>query len=90
MTGVQTCALPIYVIVHGIDFRTGESEQRAIEVYVLTPCQFRVETYAELDKGNQFAMDLNGAIVRTIDLRDELQQCGFATAVASDDAEELA
>ena len=62
------------VVVHRVDLRTGEAEQSAVQIYVLTAGQLWVEANAEFDERHQLALDGNRALLRCVNLGDDLQQ----------------
>ena len=78
------------VIVHGIDFRAGEAEQRAIQVHIFTAGQLRVESHAKFNERDQLALDGDGTLLRSVNLRNNLQQCGLSGSVTPNNAEKVA
>ena len=78
------------VIVHGIDFRAGEAEQRAIQVHIFTAGQLRVESHAKFNERDQLALDGDGTLLRSVNLRNNLQQCGLSGSVTPNNAEKIA
>ena len=78
------------IVIHRVDLLTRETEQRAIQIHVLAAGQFRVETDAELDEGDQCAANGDIAFFRDVDAGDDLEQRRLAGAVSADDAEEIA
>ena len=78
------------VIIHRVNLRTSESKQSAVQVHILTAGQFRVEANAEFDEWHQLALDGDRALLRGIDLGDDLQQCGLAGTVTANNTEKVA
>ena len=78
------------VVIHAVDFLAGEAEQRTVEIHVLAPGKFRVETDAKLDERHKLAIDGDGALFRYINAGNQFQQRRLATAVTPDDTEEIA
>ena len=78
------------VIVHGIDFRAGEAEQRAIQIHIFTAGQLRVESHAKFNERDQLALDGDGTLFRSVNLRNNLQQCGLSGSVTPNNAEKVA
>ena len=78
------------VVIHRIDFSTSEAQQSTVQIHVLASGQLRVEAHTEFDERDQFALDGDRSVLRSINLRNDFQQRGLAGAVTPDDAEEIA
>ncbi len=77
-------------VVHFVHFFVGEAEHGTVEVDVFATREFRVETDAEFNEGDEGAIDLDGTFVGEIDFSHGFEQSGFAGAVAADDANKFA
>ena len=78
------------VVIHRVDFSTSEAQQSTVQIHVLASGQLRVEAHTEFDERDQFALDGDRSVLRSINLRNDFQQRGLAGAVTPDDAEEIA
>ena len=78
------------VVIHRVDFLVRESQQCAVQIHVLTSGQFRIESDAQLDERHQLALHHHRTLFRHVNLRNDLQQRGFAGTVTADDTEEIA
>ena len=77
------------VVIHGINLVVGETKHGTIEIYVLAASQFRIESNTQLNEGHEFAVHLDCACIRRVNLGNQFQQSGFTRAVLTDNAEKL-
>ena len=57
------------VVIHRIDFSTSEAQQSTVQIHVLASGQLRVEAHTEFDERDQFALDGDRSVLRSINLR---------------------
>src|SRR5271157_3026762 len=73
-----------------INLFAAHAENRAIEVDVLTPSQFRVKASAHFQQTGDAAFDLDFAGGRCSNTRENLEKCTLAGSITSDNAEHFA
>ncbi len=72
-----------------VDLGAPHAQDRAVEIDVLAAGQLRVEPGPHLEQAAGAAANLGAAAGRLGDAREDLEQGGFARAVAADDAHHL-
>ena len=74
----------------GADFPAGHSQDGAIQVDILAPAEFRVKPRAHFQKAGNTSADADFPFRGIGDLTEDLEEGGFAGAVAPDHADHLA
>src|SRR5688572_20748016 len=66
-------------------FGLAHAKNRAVKIDVLTSCQFRVETCANLEERTNSSVNLRAALGRLGDAAQYFQQRALTRAIAADD-----
>src|SRR5262249_51262591 len=73
-----------------LDFRILHSQDAAVEVNILAPCQVWMKSGRHLDQGTETAIDLYRSRVWTKDARQDLEEGALARSVRANDAHDFA